>query len=101
MGQDGKVKLKKIKIGGTCQSGEISYRKRYRVKIDGEWYEGMFSKQWFGWCFDNYGQSGKQLNLIDEAYEIVPIKNLPKKGRDYKKEEGEVNIHPEDEDHGS
>ena len=25
---------------------------RYKVKIDGAWHEGQFSKQWFGWQFD-------------------------------------------------
>ena len=74
MKQSEKVKLKKIRVGSSCQSNEITYRRRYRVKIDGEWYEGFFSKQWFGWQFDNYGSSGKQLNLIDEVYEIVSPK---------------------------
>jgi hypothetical protein len=64
-------KLKKIPVGASSESGHISSRKRYRVKIDGAWYEGTFSKQWFGWRFDGYGGSGIQLNLIDAVYEIV------------------------------
>ncbi len=62
--------LKKIRVGSSCQSGEIRSQKRYRVKIDGQWYEGFFSKQSFGWNFDGYGSSGMQLNLIDAVYEL-------------------------------
>ena len=68
MAKDGQV-LKKIPTGETSESGHISPRKQYRVKIDGSWYEGRFSKQWFGWQFDGY-RTGIQLNLIDEVYEI-------------------------------
>lgn len=64
-------KLKKIPVGASSESGRIDSRKRYRVKIDGAWYEGSFSKQWFGWRFDGYGSSGIQLNLCDAVYEIV------------------------------
>jgi len=65
-------KLKKIPVGATSTSPHIDSRKRYRVKIDGSWYEGSFSKQWFGWLFEGYGSSGIQLNLIDAVYELVP-----------------------------
>ena len=65
-------KLKKIQVGGSSQSAHIDSRRRYRVKIDGRWYEGSFSKQWFGWLFEGYGPSGIQLNLIDAVYEILP-----------------------------
>ena len=65
-------KLKKIPVGESSQSALIDSRKRYRVKIDGSWYEGSFSKQWFGWLFEGYGSSGIQLNLIDAVYEILP-----------------------------
>jgi len=61
--------LKRIKIGSSSGSSDINPRKRYRVKIEGAWYEGQFSKQWFGWQFDDYRQ-GIQLNLIDEVYEM-------------------------------
>lgn len=67
---DDKKGLKKIRVGTSSASAEISARKSYRVKIDGQWYEGFFSKQWFGWQFDGY-QSGIQLNLVDEVYEIL------------------------------
>jgi hypothetical protein len=62
-------KLRRIPVGGTSQSSEIQSRKRYRVKIEGEWFEGQFSRQWFGWQFDGY-RNGIQLNLIDEVFEI-------------------------------
>jgi hypothetical protein len=64
--------LKKIPVGGSSESSHIDSRKKYRVFIEGKWYEGFFSKQWFGWNFEGYGNSGMQLNLIDQVYEIVP-----------------------------
>lgn len=63
-------------MGSSSESGHIDSRKQYRVKIDGYWFEGYFSKQWFGWKFEGYGTSGLQLNLIDEVYEIL---NPPRK----------------------
>ncbi len=71
MADTAKRKLKKIPVGTASTSSHIDSRKRYRVKIEGRWYEGSFSKQWFGWRFDGYGSSGMQLNLLDEVYEIV------------------------------
>ncbi len=67
--------LRRIRVGDSSESGDIHSRRRYRVKIDGEWYEGQFSRQWFGWQFDGY-QSGIQLNLIDEVFEIVASPSL-------------------------
>jgi hypothetical protein len=65
-------RLKKISVGSSSESSQIDSRKRYRVKIEEQWYEGSFSKQWFGWRFDGYGTTGLQLNLLDAVYEIVP-----------------------------
>jgi len=62
-------KLKRIQVGSSSESGHISPRKRYRVKIEKQWYEGQFSKQWFGWQFDGH-PGGIQLNLVDEVFEI-------------------------------
>jgi len=62
--------LKRIPVNGSSQSSEISVFKRYRVRIERGWYEGTFSKQWFGWQFDGY-RNGIQLNLIDEVYQIL------------------------------
>lgn len=44
----------------------------YLVKINGWWYAGQFSEQWYGWSFDNWGTSGLQLNSIEgPIYEII------------------------------
>jgi hypothetical protein len=66
-----KRKLKKIPVGTSSESSHINPRRRYRVQIDGKWFEGVFTKRWFGWCFEGPGTSGVQLNLIDQVYEIV------------------------------
>jgi len=66
--------LKRIRVGTSSDSSEISSIRRYRVRIDGQWYEGSFRKEWFGWKFEGQGSSGVQLNLIDEVYEIVSPK---------------------------
>ena len=75
--------LRPIPIGGSSESANIHARRRYRVKIDGAWYEGQFSRQWFGWQFDGY-QNGIQLNLVDEVFEILsprqPGRARPAKG---------------------
>lgn len=62
--------FKRIDVGGSSESSLIVRHKRYRIKVDGAWYEGCFTRQWFGWQFEGY-QSGIQLNMIDEVYEIV------------------------------
>jgi hypothetical protein len=74
-----KTSLKRIPVGASSTSSLIDSRKRYRVRIEDRWYEGTFSRQWFGWRFDDYGTSGIQLNLIDEVFEIVPVR--PKSGK--------------------
>ena len=73
--------LKKIRIPSTNASGEISPRKRYRVKIDADWFEGVFSMHSFGWNFEDYGTSGMQINMLDAIYEILsgPPKVKPPK----------------------
>jgi len=70
--------MKRIRIGGSSESSEISTRKTYRVKVDGAWHEGRFTKQWFGWLFEGEG-SQVQLNLIDEVYELPSPP--PRRGR--------------------
>ncbi len=67
---DKDAKLKRIKVTGSSESSLINPRKRYRVKISGQWYEGTFSKQWFGWQFDGV-VPGLQLNLLDAVFEIL------------------------------
>ena len=73
-------RLRKIPVGSSSENSNIDSRKKYRVRIEGKWYEGSFSKQWFGWRFEGYGSSGLQLNLIDQVYEILapdPKKRKP------------------------
>jgi hypothetical protein len=76
-----KPSLKRIPVGSSSTSSMIDPRKRYRVRIEDRWYEGTFSKQWFGWNFEDYGSSGIQLNLIDEVFEIVPVHAKVRKGK--------------------
>jgi CheY-like chemotaxis protein len=69
MAQGGKSP-KRILVGSSSESRKINSYHRYRVRIGKEWYEGAFSKQWFGWNFDGIPPSGMQLNLIDEVFEL-------------------------------
>jgi len=69
--------MKRIIVGSSSESTQISARRKYSVRIGPQWYEGSFSKRWFGWHFDNFGDTGMQLNLIDEVFEVT--KGSPKK----------------------
>lgn len=73
----GQRQLKRIPVGSSSESCHINPRRRYRVRIARKWYEGAFSKQWFGWRFDGCGTAGMQLNLIDQVFEVV---EEPRKG---------------------
>lgn len=64
-------RLKKIPVGSSSESCHIKPRRTYRVRIARKWYEGAFSKRWFGWSFDGFGSSGMQLNLIEQVYEVL------------------------------
>lgn len=66
-----KRSLRKVPLGSSSVSSHIQSTKRYRIRVDDAWYEGSFSKRWFGWNFDDYGTDGIQLNMIDEVFEIV------------------------------
>lgn len=61
---------KRILVGPSSKNSNISSQRRYRVRIGETWYEGAFSKRWFGWNFEDFGTSGIQLNLIDEVFEL-------------------------------
>jgi len=53
----------------------ISHRKYYLVRIGGHWFAGKFSKQWYGWNFNNWGTSGIQLDMIEgPLFEIVEVR---------------------------
>jgi len=80
--------LKRIVVGSSSESTQISAHRKYRVRIDSRWYEGSFSKRWFGWLFVDFGDTGMQLNLIDEVFELkkemtrkYPAKPLPPLGQ--------------------
>ena len=64
--------LKRIVVGSSSESPHIRSQKKYRVRIGNKWFEGAFSKRWFGWLFDDFGDTGMQLNLIDEVFELPP-----------------------------
>ena len=70
--------LKRIVVGSSSESSHISAHRKYRVRIGPRWYEGSFSKRWFGWLFVEFGDTGMQLNLIDEVFEVP--KGIPRKG---------------------
>lgn len=61
--------MKRIVVGSSSENLHIHARRMYRVRIGKAWYEGTFSKQWFGWIFNDYEDTGMQLNLIDEVFE--------------------------------
>lgn len=65
---------KRILVGSSSENAKISARHQYRVRIGKKWYEGAFSKRWFGWNFDGIEPSGMQLNLIDEVFELPKAK---------------------------
>lgn len=70
--------LKRIVVRSSSESSQISAQRKYRVRIGRRWYEGSFSKRWFGWLFVEFGDTGMQLNLIDEVFEMP--RALPRKG---------------------
>ena len=57
---------------GECENKRITSKGRYLVKIFGDYAAGKFSRQWYGWNFDNWGTSGVQLDQIDAVFEILP-----------------------------
>jgi hypothetical protein len=63
-------KLTRIPLDGTDLNNNIETHESYLCKIWGHWYAGRFSKQWYGWNFDNWGTSGVQLQRVEEVYLI-------------------------------
>lgn len=59
----------------------VSAEKHYLAKIWDEWYLGQFSEQWYGWSFNDWGESGCQLDIIQDLYEIdlSPLCMFPEK----------------------
>lgn len=58
----------------SSRDSRISSKKSYLVKIYGRWYAGTFSKQWYGWSFNNWGFSGIQLDSIDGPLYLIEEK---------------------------
>ena len=52
------------------KDARIKQDARYFAKIHGSWFFGTFSKQWYGWSFDDWGESGIQLDSIEDLYEV-------------------------------
>ena len=72
-------KLKKIDLSKIveCEHPDIKVGKSYRAKIEGDWYVGKFTRQWYGLNFDGgFYDAGHQLDYgdIEELYEIVEKK---------------------------
>ncbi len=69
-------KLKKIDLSKIvdCDHPDIKVGRNYMAKIDGEFYYGKFSRQWYGLNFDGgIYDAGHQLDYgdIQELYEIL------------------------------
>ena len=48
---------------GICHDHpDIRGDREYLAKISGHYYAGRFSRQHYGWCFNNWGTSGCQLD---------------------------------------
>lgn len=63
--------LRKVPLNGTNENEHIQSRRSYLVRVHGRWCAGHFSRQWYGWNFDNWGTAGIQLDMIGAVYEIV------------------------------
>jgi hypothetical protein len=68
--------LKRIVVGSSSKTSNISAHRQYRVRIGRKWHEGVFTKQWFGWNFESFGPSGMQFNLLDEVFELPRTRPL-------------------------
>lgn len=67
-------RLEKINLGKRkdCNHPNINTRTSYLAKINGRWYAGKFTREWYGLNFDSVYDSGLQLNDPDweELYRI-------------------------------
>ena len=52
----------------SCQDDRIDSQRSYMVQIGGGLYFGQFSKQWYGWNFNDWGCSGYQLDMIERLW---------------------------------
>ena len=49
----------------SSNDDRIKINEYYLAKIGNGWYAGRFTKQWYGWNFQNWGCSGIQLDSIE------------------------------------
>ena len=67
-------KLEKINLGKRkdCNHPDINTQASYLAKIEGEWYAGRFTREWYGLNFNAVYRAGYQLNFGDweELYKI-------------------------------
>jgi hypothetical protein len=87
----GTVSTRRIKINRrTSEHPEISSGRAYLCLIYGLWYVGRFSRQHYGWNFNNWGTSGIQLDSIHQVYEIelpnIPSELIPRIHKEEKSE---------------
>ena len=62
-----KIKLKQIDLSKCCQKKgghgqhwhpNINSKSEYLALIDGEFFAGRFTNEWYGWSFDGWGGGG-------------------------------------------
>lgn len=55
-------KCVKSEGSGYHDHPDISIKKRYLAKIDGEFFVGKFTREWYGFSFDGWHDVGCQLD---------------------------------------
>lgn len=55
---------------GKAESAHIKRGKDYLCRIRRGWFAGRFSREWYGWNFENWGATGIGLEAISEVYLI-------------------------------
>lgn len=56
------MRLIDLSKGIRSDHPDIELGKKYLVKFNGAWYLGLFTRQWYGWSFIDWGTSGKQFD---------------------------------------
>lgn len=69
-------KLLQLQLPITLKDKRISSKKSYLAKIEGEWYAGKFSKQWYGWNFEAVYDAGCQVDWDgwEAVFEVQEVK---------------------------
>ena len=45
------MKLKKIKLPLEAKDDRVNARRWYLARVDGSWFAGKFTREWYGWNF--------------------------------------------------